>query len=152
MSVNMRSYLPPPYNGKDHAVQVYVTGVTPVVDRDSTLQQKTEQLTAYYKGWYSERFVQAMRVTTDKHFNAMFKGRREGGAPPKPPSNVTLSSMGVVEKYLAGECGGGAVKVTDFRFGVSMMTRQMLLHVWTFQGRLCLSVNYNEAYQEASSA
>lgn len=33
-----------------------------------------------------------------------------------------------------------------------MMTRQMLLYVWTFQKKLTLSVCYNEAYYEGNMA
>ncbi|KAK0713562.1 hypothetical protein B0T26DRAFT_782641 [Lasiosphaeria miniovina] len=157
MSVNMRPRLQPAFRGAEHAVQTYVTGVTPSVGRDATFGERAAHLTAFYKeGWYSERFVRAMRLATQYHFEAMAaaRGAAPQGVKPKPPSNVLLSSLGVVDKYLAPRHAGGdrAVRVTGFRFGVSMLTRQMLLYVWTFDGRLQLSVNYNEAYHGRAEA
>ena len=55
----------------------------------------------------------------------------------------------MIEKHLTGDYGD-AVKVDGFRFGVSMMTRQMLLYAWTFRGQLNLSVDYNTAYYDDS--
>lgn len=151
VSVNMRDQLRPPYNSRDHVVQAYVTGVTPSVDRATSFNEKARQLAAFYKGWYSEQFVQAFRLTTQYHGEALSKPRPQQR---RPPSNVTLSSLGVVEKYLTGQYGSGenAISVRDFRFGVSMMTRQMLLYVWTFGGRLNMSVNYNSAYHDGRDA
>lgn len=151
VSVNMRDRLMSPYNSRDHAVQAYVTGVTPSVDRVSSFDEKARQLTAFYKGWYSEKSLRTFRLTTQYHAEPLSKPRPQGM---RPPSNVTLSSLGVIEKYLVGEYGraGNTVRVTDFRFGVSMMTRQMLLYVWTFGGSLDLSVNYNTAYHDAKDA
>lgn len=152
MAVNMRDRLRPPYNGPQHAVQTYVTGVTPSVDRESSFEEKARHLTSYYKSWYSEEFTQAMRLTTKYHSDAMLnRPPPVPGAPaPKPPSSVTLSSLGVVEKYLQQQHVGGSesVTVTDFQFGVAMMTREILLYVWTFDGRLRLSANYNDAYHD----
>ncbi|RYP08090.1 hypothetical protein DL765_008910 [Monosporascus sp. GIB2] len=151
ISVNMRSHLAPPYDGRDHAVQTYVMGVTPSVARSTSWQGRAQQLTAFYKeGWYSTKLVRAMRLIYQYHSDALFKAkpRADGVPPPKPPSNVLISSLGVVDKVFSREHGKGArfVRVTDFRFGVSMMTRQLLLYVWTFAGKLNLSVNYNDAY------
>lgn len=152
MSVNMRDRLQPPYNGPQHAVQTYVTGVTPSVDRESSFEEKAKQLKSYYKSWYSEEFARAMRLTTKYHSDAMLsRPAPVVGAPaPKPPSSVTLSSLGVVGKYLEQQhmARSESVTVTDFQFGVSMMTRQILLYVWTFDARLRLSANYNDAYHD----
>ncbi|KAI1746393.1 hypothetical protein F4680DRAFT_19849 [Xylaria scruposa] len=148
MSVNMRGYLPAPYNSSDYAVGVFVTGVTPTVYRDDSFLQKATKLRAYYRDWYSDQFMQALRITTEKHFDTMFGSHHQkDGPPPKPPSNVTLSSLGIIEKQMARSYSDATqVKVTGFRFGVSVMTRQMLLYVWTFDERLTFSVNYNDAY------
>jgi hypothetical protein len=61
------------------------------------------------------------------------------------------SNLGVVDKFLGTEFGDGALQVSKFRFGVSMMTRQMLLYPWSFRGELNLSINYNDAFYDASS-
>ncbi|RWA05278.1 hypothetical protein EKO27_g9827 [Xylaria grammica] len=150
ISANMRDYLAPPYNNKDHAVQTYVTGITPSVLRGNPFQTRALELTGFYRNWYSEKFARALRLIYQYHSDALFKPKPlEGNAPPpKPPSNILLSSLGVVDKVLASRHGDGAnaVAVKDFRFGVSMMTRQMLLYAWTFDGKLTFSVNYNDGY------
>jgi hypothetical protein len=160
VSANLRPRLAPPYDaGRQHAVGVYVTGVTPAVDRAQTFGEKARALTAFYRSaaWHTPQFVQALRPIMKFHAAALF----DGPPPAKPPSAVTLSSLGVIEGHLGGfqgRCGGedsttdqqmaarGGIRVKAFRFGVSILTRQMLLYVWTFGGRLTLSVNYNEAY------
>lgn len=76
---------------------------------------------------------------------------------PSPPSGITLSSLGIIEQNLKGDyyhqphhnTGPSAqpnLHISSFRFGVSMMTRQMLLYVWTFRGKFTLSVDYNTEY------
>ncbi|PSR81492.1 hypothetical protein BD289DRAFT_439025 [Coniella lustricola] len=164
MSVNMRNRLQAPYNlnSFQNAVQTYVTGVTPSVGRESSFLEKARQLKEYYQhGWYSDEFARAMRLTTKYHADAMVNGppppaAGEAASPPthrKPPSSVTLSSLGVVDRYIQqhhyNENSSESVTVTNFDFGVSMMTRQILLYVWTFDGHLRLSANYNDAYHDA---
>ncbi len=160
VSANLRSRLPPPYNGRQHAVGVYVTGVTPSVDRAQTFGEKALALTAFYRSaaWYTPQFVQALRPIMKFHSKALF----EGPPPTTPPSAVTLSSLGIIESQLGsryenfggedgvsrGEVAATAIQVKAFRFGVSILTRQMLLYVWTFGECLTLSVNYNKAYYD----
>ena len=153
MATNMRTYLPAPYNDKTHACQTYVASITPTVQRSSDFATATAALTREYKTWHSEQFMQALREIYKYHAQKLFAPRPEGAPPSKPPSGVTLSSLGVIEKYLAGDHGDdGAVQVDRFRFGVSMMTRQMLLYAWTFRGRMTMSVNYNAAYYDDEMA
>ncbi|KAI1314102.1 hypothetical protein F5Y03DRAFT_336164 [Xylaria venustula] len=153
LSANMRDYLMPPYNSKEHAVQTYVTGITPTVVRGGPFRTRAYELTTFYRNWYSESFVRALRLVYRYHAEAMTKptAPQVNAAPAKPPSNVLLSSLGVVDKVLASQHGQGmrVVRVKDFRFGVSMMSRQMLLYVWTFGGRLNFSINYNDGYHSA---
>lgn len=154
VSANMRGHLKAPYRGREHAVHAYVTGIAASVDRASCFYDKARHLTAFYKGWYSDRFVRTFRLTTQYHAEALSRPRPAG----PPPSSVTLSSLGIVGRYLASHHGGDGqdnslgVRLNDFRFGVSMLTRQMLLYVWTFAGQLNLSVNYNAAYHDCDSA
>ena len=48
----------------------------------------------------------------------------------------------MVEKYFGGKYGD-SVEVETFTFGVSMITRQTMLYVWTWKGELTLSSEYN---------
>ncbi|ERF73361.1 hypothetical protein EPUS_08303 [Endocarpon pusillum Z07020] len=150
-AVNMRTYLPWPYNSKAHACQTYVASITPTVQKTSDFCESALALTQEYKTWHTEKFSQSLRWIYRYHAERLFAPRPPGLPPSKPPSGVTLSSLGVIEQYLAGDYGD-ALQVDKFRFGVSMMTRQILLYVWTFRGQLTLSVNYNTAYHEDGMA
>ncbi|OJJ06458.1 hypothetical protein ASPVEDRAFT_140537 [Aspergillus versicolor CBS 583.65] len=155
MAVNLRPYLPPPYNGPDHAVQTYVASIIPTVPRNQKLTEAAQDLTRTYRNWYSEEFIRALRWIYTIHAERLFKSPpKPSGGRPKPPSGVTLSSLGVVEGFLKGayDGKGKGVMVEQFSFGVTMMTRQMLLYVWTFAGRLTLSLCYNEAYYQEAMA
>lgn len=149
MATNMRVYLPPPYNTKVHACQTYVASIIPTVQRSNNFSAATAALTREYKIWNNEKFMHALREIFKYHAEKLFAPRPEGQPPPKLPSGVTLSSLGVIEKHLTGDYGD-AVQVDRFHFGVSMMTRQMLLYAWTFRGHLNLSVDYNTAYYDKS--
>ncbi|KAE8146576.1 hypothetical protein BDV25DRAFT_169805 [Aspergillus avenaceus] len=159
MAVNLRPYLPPPYNGPKHAVQTYVASIIPTVSRDAPFTDSARALSKSYKTWYSEEFIHALRWIYTLHAEKLFRPPPPSppspeAVTPKPPSAVTLSSIGVVEshiqrEYIRKEKG---VSVTGFRFGVTMMTRQMLLYPWTFRDRLTLSLCYNEAYYDLEMA
>ncbi|KAL2871239.1 uncharacterized protein BJX67DRAFT_389940 [Aspergillus lucknowensis] len=154
MAVNLRPYLPTPYNGPEHAVQTYVASIIPTVPRGEDFTPAARDLTTSYKTWYNDESVRSLRWIYAIHAEKLFNAPKPAASapPPKPPSGVTLSSLGIVESYLRhqyvssdGEVGKG-VRVEGFRFGVTMMTRQMLLYVWTWKGRLTISACYNEAY------
>lgn len=160
MAVNMRPHLPAPYNSKAHACACYVTSITPTVPYDSGFADAARALTHEYRSWWSERFMRSLRCIYKYHLAKLSAPPRRppeenggGAAAPraKPPSGVTLSSLGVVERHLRGEYGPD-LQVDAFRFGVSMQTRQTLLYAWTFKGRLTLSLCYNEAYYSEAMA
>lgn len=73
--------------------------------------------------------------------------------PLPPPSNITISSLGIVNEYVTGEygkCVDGkpAVRVREYNFSIDMMTRQMVTYVGTFRGRLQLAMSYNDGYYD----
>ncbi|KAI4127464.1 MAG: hypothetical protein LQ338_003187 [Usnochroma carphineum] len=156
MAVNMRPHLQVPYNEPTHACQTYVVSITPTVPYTSDFPDAARALTYEYRSWYTEKFRRSLCWLFKYHAEKLFapratpdpaKGQTADPAPPplKPPSGVTLSSLGVVERHLERRYGD-RVTVERFRFGVSMMTRQTLLYAWTFRGELTLSLDYNEAY------
>lgn len=149
MAVNMRPYLKAPYNTPAHAARPYVSSITPTVPRDSDFRERTTDLTKYFKTWHTDEFSQALREIYRRSSRALL-GPRPPGPPPNPPSGITLSSLGVIDKFITGQYAD-AVNVKRFRFGVSMLTRQMLLYLWTFRGQVHMSINYNNAYYDAST-
>lgn len=151
MAVNARPHLQKPYDATSHACQTYVASIIPTVPYDADFFESAAALTKEYRSWCTPKLLASMSWAFKFHFDALFtpKPPPPVGAErvtPKPPSGTTLSSLGVVDKYLRPEQNG--VKVEGFRFGVSMMTRQTLMYAWTFKGELTLSLDFNEAFYE----
>jgi hypothetical protein len=152
VSVNLRPFLPGgAENNHAYACGTYVTGITHTLQR---LRSKDdfgswcEQLTRGYRGgdWDPPAYLDALRDIYRVHGEAMAGLAKSGGRP--PASNVTVSSLGVVDRgYLRAD--HGAVQVEAFHLGSAIMGRQPTLYIWTFGGCLTLSVDYNEAYYEA---
>lgn len=162
MAVNFRPYLPVPYNEPAHACQTYVVSITPTVPRTGGYVDAARALTREYRSWYTDRFRRSLcwlfKSHNEKSHNEKSLATRPppaaehpDPAPRNPPSGVTLSSLGIVDRYLR-ERYGDRVAVGKFRFGVSTMTRQTLLYAWTFRGELTLSLDYNEAYHSRQMA
>lgn len=144
MATNARPHLQPPYDEPAHACQTYVASITPTVPYDSDFIAAARDLTHEYKTWCTPQLMRSLCWAYKYHRDALFAA----GPPPKPPSGVTLSSLGVVDKVFDSKHGD--IEVEKFRFGVSMITRQTLLYVWTFRDQLTFSLDYNEAYYEES--
>ncbi|OKL58419.1 hypothetical protein UA08_05982 [Talaromyces atroroseus] len=157
MAVSYRPYLKEPYNTEEHACRTYVSSIPPTVAKNATFEEQTTSLTQLFKNWHTEKMSQALRELYRGASQALVAPRPgpPPGPPPNPPSGITHSNLGVIDQFIrrqyysANERQTPAVEVTKFRFGVSVMTRQMLLYPWTFRGQLNLSINYNYAYYEA---
>lgn len=165
MPVNLRNYLKEPYDGDGHALQTYAGSITPRVPRQATFAERTSYLVEYYKTRYDPKLIECLRPIYKYHADALFKPQPTPAAasdgapapafatngntspPPGPPSGISINSLGVVEKYFAGKYKD-AVDVETFTFGVSMITRQTMLYVWTWQGELTLSSEYNAAFHD----
>ncbi|RMZ78303.1 hypothetical protein DV737_g3961, partial [Chaetothyriales sp. CBS 132003] len=165
-SINLRPKLPAPYNGRAHAAQTYVMGVGCRVLRDRSFLASAKALTQQFKvGFNYDRVLRSLRAiyklnsdatpVKQKHISEVKTNSLTQLLPvlPRPlPSGITISSLGVVNNFLTGEYGGRegapAVKVREYHFGIDMMTRQMLMYVGTFCGKLQLSISYNRGYYD----
>lgn len=65
------------------------------------------------------------------------------------PTEPLMDSIGILDPYLQGSYGHGAVEITDFWLGSVVLTQQPLFYVWTWQGKMTLSVCYNEQFYKA---
>lgn len=57
-----------------------------------------------------------------------------------------VNSVGILDRYLDCKHGNGTVEITDFWLGEAVLTRQPLFYIWTWRGRMTLSMCYNEQY------
>ena len=145
VSANVRDHLPVPQQSikAAYACGTYVTGITHTVRRADDFATRSSQLTKAYRGdWGAMEYMTALRPIYKVHGDALLATARSRTRP--PASNLTVSSLGVVEKYLKSD--HGSVVVERFRLGSAIMTRQPTLYIWTFRGRLTISLDYNEAY------
>ncbi|AEO64819.1 uncharacterized protein THITE_124062 [Thermothielavioides terrestris NRRL 8126] len=141
VSVNLRPLLPG--GASAYACGTYVTGITHSLRRSDNFETWCRQLTSGYRGdWDPAAYMDALRSIYRVHGETLASMAASGARP--PASNVTVSSLGVIDKYLRPV--HGAVEVETFHLGSAIMGRQPTLYIWTFRGRLTLSVDYNEAY------
>ncbi|KAL4909259.1 hypothetical protein BDW74DRAFT_174463 [Aspergillus multicolor] len=151
MSVHTRPYISTSAsqgsNSAAQAMRPYVSTITPTVSRSASFALSTRALTHYFKNWPSESFSLALREIYRRASRALLNlpPRPPGATAPPPPSGTTLSSLGVVNKYLSTPV------VRKFEFGVSMLTRQMLLYAYSFRGQFYLWIDYNSAYYSAET-
>ena len=148
VSANVRDHLSPApqQNTKTaYACGTYVTGITHTVRRADDFTIRSSQLTkAYRSDWAPTEYMTALRPIYKVHGEALLATTRNNTRP--PASNVTVSSLGVVDRYLRSDYGD--VVIERFRLGSAIMTRQPTLYIWTFRGRLTMSVDYNVAYYD----
>ncbi|KAL4907105.1 hypothetical protein BDW74DRAFT_175891 [Aspergillus multicolor] len=65
------------------------------------------------------------------------------------PADATVSSLGILERYLQPEYGSaGTVRVRDFRMGCEIILGMTTLHCWTFRDQMHLVYSFNDAYEE----
>lgn len=153
VDVSMRPYLKPPFDTTAHACQAYVSTIMPTVALSRSFIENARVVTRYLRTWHTEDYDRALREINQTTADAMLKRASKPSAPgawPSPPSGVSMGSLGVVNRLIARN-HGDHVSVKAFRLGASVLTRQMLLYLWTFNERIHLSVNYNRAYYDETT-
>lgn len=148
VSASMRDHLKPQQDTRPAcACGTHVTGITHLVRRVDDFVTRSSQLTKAYRGdWQATEYMSALRAIYKVHGDALLATAR---ARTSSASNVTVSNLGVVDKYLRSDYR--SVLVEEYQPGSSIMTRQPTLYIWTFQGRLTMSVDYNETYYDAEA-
>lgn len=147
VAVNVRPLLPG--SASTYTCGTYVTGITHTLQRgdERDFESWCRQLTSGYRGdWDPATYMPALRSIYRVHGETLAALASSGAARP-PASNVTVSSLGVIDGYLRAD--HGAVQVDTFHLGSAIMGRQPTLYIWTYRGSLTLSVDYNEAYYSA---
>lgn len=153
VDVSMRPYLKTPFDTPAHACQAYVSTVTPTIALNRSFLENAREVTRYLRTWHTEDYNRALRDINQTTADALAKRASKPSTPgpwSNPPSGVSMSSLGVVNRVIAKEYGE-FVGVKAFRLGASILTRQMLLHLWTFNDQIHLSVSYNRAYYDEAT-
>lgn len=145
---SLRPYLPAPYSGPEYAAGLYTTGWMKSVSTDSSWDERAKDYQYDYHAGLSEEYVSAHREY------AIGLGNLIRNMPPpgdEPPSDMDISSIGVVDEKLIGTEKGTkdrGLRIEGASVGVEILTRQCVCFVWTFRGKLAFNLAYNEAFHE----
>lgn len=145
---DFRKYCPAPYDGADHPVASYHSGF-PGTLKPSTFLENASQ----WREIYSRDPTSKEWGVFDWHAAYVRFAITSFTQPPPPgfipPTEPGISSLGNIDQFVKGEYGDGAVEMEDLWLGVETLTRQILSHVWTRQGRMTLSACYNKNFYDA---
>ncbi|RAO74336.1 uncharacterized protein BHQ10_010348 [Talaromyces amestolkiae] len=146
---SFRPFLPYPYSGREYASTIFTSGwMFPVSAKSSWGEREKAYHNEYRKGLTPE-FISAHREYAKGLCNLL----RSMPAGLPSPTDVDISSLGIVEKMLARERGSPEreIRVNQVSGGLEMTNRQCVCHVWTFRNELCLNLVYNEAFHEKAT-
>lgn len=69
--------------------------------------------------------------------------------PPSPPSEPIISSLGIIDSRLKNTYG--PIHVKDFWMTLDMLSPQVMVYVWTWQGKMTFEACYNEVFHQVAS-
>lgn len=141
---DLRKYCPHPYNGATNPVSIFHTGIPVAIDASDFLGNAEQFRRIYAQNLTApgpRNMFSFLPCYVDKVCAVLTQPPPPEALPPTEPS---LSSLGVIDRYL--DSTHGDVEVTDFWLGVEMLTRQLMVYVWTRQGEMELSACYNKAF------
>ncbi|KAL5344758.1 hypothetical protein ACLOAV_010155 [Pseudogymnoascus australis] len=152
-ALDLRKYLSAPWNGPQSAVSLYHTGLPFSIDlnKHQDFNAITAEMGAIHartlRNDESQNAIEFLSSYVKKALGLLSAAPED---PLKAPAYQTLSSLGVVDNYLQRKhCGKVAtVEIEDWWLGVEIINRVLGTTLWTWNGRLNLSVSYNEAFYE----
>jgi hypothetical protein len=141
---SLRPYLPEPYSTPAAAAGLYTSGWLVRVDAPGCWEDNARMYQAEYEKGISSEYLQAHR----EYASTLVQVIKNLPAPTEPPSDIDISSMGIMEKYLEREYGTPerGFSITNAGVGVEILSRQGVVFVWTFRDQLTLRLVYNEAF------
>ncbi|KAJ5419381.1 uncharacterized protein N7487_002931 [Penicillium crustosum] len=130
---SLRPYLPEPYSTPAAAAGLYTSGWLARVEGLRHLGGECPHVSGRAHREYASTLVEMIKNLP---------------APTEPPSDIDISSMGIMEKYLEREYGTPerGFSITHAGVGVEIISRQGVVFVWTFRDQLTLRLVYNEAF------
>ena len=147
---NYRPYVNPDYaDPVAHPVAVILCGL-PISFITSHFHENASSLQSFYKQLrnpFNSAALHAMLAPYTLKCDTMIKQPLPRGMP--QPTEPLVHSVGILDRYLDGKYGQGEVEITDFWLGGMVLTRQPLFYVWTWQGKMTISMCYNEQYYTA---
>ncbi|KGO70654.1 hypothetical protein PITC_055450 [Penicillium italicum] len=144
IKLSLRPYLPEPYSTPAAAAGLYTSGWLARVNASTTWEENARLFHAEYQKGISSEYLQGHR----EYASTLVEVIKNLPSPTEPPSDVDISSMGILEKYLQREYGTleRGFGIMNAGVGVEILSRQGVVFVWTFRDQLTLRLVYNEAF------
>ena len=147
---NYRPYLDPAYTKPaQNPVAVMLCGL-PISFTTSNFHENASALKPFY-AQLQDPFHSAALHTILAPYTRKCAAMSNQPLPPgiPQPTEPLMDSVGILDRYLQGTYGNGAVELTDFWLGGVVLTRQPLFYVWTWRGKMTLSMCFNERFYTA---
>ena len=147
-SFSLRPYLQSPYNiPSRNPVTAYMVGL-PVTIIPSTFMEQALQLRPFYKQMSSKTTRSGLLSYYKSYISQVTDLFTKPAAQDAiMPSEPVLDSIGIADRHLK-RVYGDAVELLDFWLASDMLTAQLTVYAWTWQGKMTLSVCYNEQFHE----
>ena len=142
---DLRRHCPPPYNGSKYPVSNFHTGIPTTIIPSGFIENALQFETTYkrcFTGSASENVFPFLSCYVGKVRAILTQDPPQGTTPPCEPN---LSSLGMIDEYMDAKFSD-RVDVMDFWIGVEMLTRQLMVYVWTREKKMKLSICYNESF------
>ncbi|KAJ6095647.1 hypothetical protein N7486_006393 [Penicillium sp. IBT 16267x] len=142
---DLRNYCPTPSNGATEAVSHRVLGIPLNVPTCASWIELAGTLKEYYgRSWTGESDALFVRRV---YVEQMLSKMRDEGAQHPVVSEPYFNSLWVLEGYLGHRYG--ELEVKRVGFNDTNITAALIIHCFTWRGKLHLSLGYNEVFHEA---
>lgn len=145
MRCSIRPYLPTPYNSEAGAAGLYTAGYVTKVPANQSWLQNAKQYDDEYK-----RGATPDLLCSRRQYALAMKEILKKVLPPDPPlSGLDVSYVPMLVKpvYAGPEYH---IEVRSVGIGVDVVSRQLYVFVWIFNGQLECRLVYNESFYEES--
>ncbi|KAJ5689395.1 hypothetical protein N7462_003787 [Penicillium macrosclerotiorum] len=152
-TISLRKYLPPPWNGPDAAVSVYHIGIPYTLDlgETNTFESIAAVLGSLYKRNFGEEDPRNIFAFLSEYLRKILTlFLMPAPDPLKEAAQADISSLGVLNDYLLCRHEGKnmTIEVEDWWISQEVIDRVLRTNIWTLNGRLAFSINWNMAFYE----
>ncbi|KAJ5549618.1 hypothetical protein N7513_006852 [Penicillium frequentans] len=149
--LNLRPYLPEPYNSSEYAVALYYTTWPLVLEIPNDFQQLVQVIGDKYKS-ACKGLAENMALSNSVQSTILQFAMNPEFLTLPPARDAIFSSVGIVERYLkqsyASADNDRRVIVEDFKMGLEVVMSQPLCTFYTFRNQMRMIYSFNESYDD----
>lgn len=145
-SINLRSYLPKPYNSAKYGVSVFYTPLPYKINLPVSFEDAVLSLNEFYRNSFkSNPELLELKGTFMRVLCGAAQSPEFLAAPPS--KDALVSSLGVIERYMQREyCTG--IKVEEFKMGADIVMGMSMFFFYTFHDSLRLVYSFNDGFED----